>query len=93
MSKVEHRLGLTPVLKRLAFSYLQRGIGAHAIDHPQYDKVVVRSLYDWNTPTDDSVPSQGGIVVEFMRAGKRVRWIEFGCRVIGGGGEPIIRNT
>lgn len=59
MSKVEHRLGLTPVLKRLAFSYLQRGIGAHAIDHPQYDKVVVRSLYDWNTPTDDSVPSQG----------------------------------
>lgn len=93
MSRVDHKLGLTPVLKRLAFHYLQRGLGEHAIKHPQYDKVVVRSLYDWSTPTDESVPSQGGVVVEFCREGRRVRWVEFGCRVIGGGGEPIVREV
>jgi hypothetical protein len=93
MSRVDHKLGLTPVFKRLAFHYLLRGLGEHPIDHPQYDKVVVKSLYDWRTPTDDNVPSQGGVVVEFHRGGKRVRWVEFGCRVIGGGGEPIVREV
>ena len=93
MSRVDHKLGLTPVLKRLAFHYLQRGIGRHPIDHPAYDQVVVRSLYDWSTPSDDAIPSQGGIVVEFWHAGKRTRWVEFGCRAIGGGGEPIIREV
>lgn len=93
MSRVEHRLGLTPVFKRLAFSFLQRGLGEYAIEHPQYDKVIVRSLYDWQSPVDENIPSQGGVVVEFFRAGKRVRWVEFGCRVIGGGGEPIVREV
>lgn len=93
MNRIEHKLGLTPVFKRLAFNYLQRGIGEHPIVHPQYDKVMVRSLYDWKSPVDESVPSQGGVVVEFFRAGMRVRWVEFGCRVIGGGGEPIIHEV
>lgn len=91
MSRLEHKIGITAVLKRLAFSFLQRGLGEHRIEHPQYDKVVVRSLYDWRTPTDESIPSQGGVVVEFYREGARVRWVEFGCRVIGGGGESILR--
>jgi hypothetical protein len=93
MSRFDHLLGLTPVFKRLAFHYLQRGLGSHAIDHPQYDKVVVRPLYDWQTSTDENLPSQGGVVVEFHRANKRVRWVEFGCRVVGGGGEPIVREV
>lgn len=93
MNRLEHKLGLTAVFKRLAFSFLQRGLGEHRIDHPQYDKVIVRPLYDWSTPTDESVPSQGGIIVEFYREGNRVRWVEFGCRVIGGGGESIIREV
>jgi hypothetical protein len=93
MSRVDHQLGLTPVFKRLAFHYLQQGLGVYPIEHPQYDKVVVKALYDWATPVDENVPSQGGVVVEFHRAGKRVRWVEFGCRVIGGGGEPIIREV
>lgn len=92
MSKVDHRLGLTPVFKRLAFHYLQKGVGEHKIDHPAYDKVVVRSLYDWSTPSNPDVPSQGGVAVEFWREGKRLRWVEFGCRVVGGGGDPIIRE-
>lgn len=93
MSRVDHKLGLTPVFKRLAFSFLQRGLGEYPIEHPQYDKVVVKSLYDWRTPVDENVPSQGGLVVEFWKATKRVRWVEFGCRVIGGGGEPIVREV
>lgn len=93
MSRVDHLLGLTPMLKRRAFHYLQRGIGTFPSDHPAYDVVVVKSLYDWKTPLDDSVPGQGGMVVEFHKDGKRVRWVEFGCRIVGGGGEPIIREV
>lgn len=93
MSRIEHKLGLTPVFKRLAFSFLQRGLGEYPIEHPQYDKVVVRPLYDWTSPVDENIPSQGGVLVEFFRAGRRVRWIEFGCRVIGGGGETIVREV
>lgn len=93
MSRVDHKLGLTPMLKRRAFHYLLRGAGSYESDHPAYDKVVVKSLYDWQTPADDALPSQGGVVVEFHKDGKRVRWVEFGCRVIGGGGQPIVREV
>ena len=92
-SRVDHKLGLTPMLKRLAFHYLLRGAGRYPSEHPAYDAVVVKSLYDWQTPMGDTLPSQGGAVVEFHRDGKRVRWVEFGCRVIGGGGEPVLREV
>ncbi len=91
-ARVDHKLGLTPMLKRLAFHYLQRGVGQYASEHPAYDIVHVKALYDWKTPSDD-IPGQGGMVVEFHKDGKRVRWVEFGCRVIGGGGEPIVREV
>lgn len=91
-ARVDHKLGLTPMLKRRAFHYLQKGLGTYSSDHPAYDSVVVRRLYDWNTPGED-VPGQGGMVVEFYSAGRRVRWVEFGCRIIGGGGEPIVREV
>jgi hypothetical protein len=81
------------MLKRRAFNYLLKGTGTYPSDHPAYDSVVVKPLYDWVTPTDENLPSQGGAVVEFHKDGKRVRWVEFGCRVIGGGGEPIIREV
>lgn len=93
MSRVDHKLGLTPMLKRLAFHYLQKGVGTHVIEHHVYDKVVVKSLYDWSTPVDESMPSQGGLVVEFWRDGKRMRWVDFGCRVVGGGGPPILNEV
>lgn len=92
-ARTDHKLGLTPMLKRAAFHYLLKGIGEHASNLPSYDKVVVRSLYDWQTPQDDALPSQGGVVVEFWRDGKRVRWVDFGCRVVGGGGEAVLREV
>lgn len=92
MSKVEKLIGLTPVLKRLAFHFLKKGLGSHAIEHHLYDEVVVRELYDWNAP-NDKMPPQGGIIVEFMFIGERIRFVEFGIHAIGGGGEPIMREV
>lgn len=92
MSRVEHLLGLSGTLKRLAFYYLKKGIGEHPCEHESYDKVVVRELYGWQSPRTD-VPPQGGLVVEFYRDGKRARWVEFACRSVGGGGEPIVREV
>lgn len=92
--RVEHQLGLSPVFKRLAYRYLRKGVGSHAVEPPYdmfYDEVIVRDLYDWHAPNDGKVPPQGGLIVEFMYIGKRVRWVEFGCHYTGGGGEPIMR--
>lgn len=91
--KVEHRLGITPVLKRLAWFYAKKGVGSHAIEHPVYDEVVVRELYDWHAPEGrPDLPPQGGLVVEFVRVGQRVRWVEFATRYAGGGGDDILRE-
>ena len=102
-SRAEHRTGLTPTLKHFAFQYLAQGVGVHRVtDHPAYDTAIVRTLYDFTVPEDlpedlpegvpDSVPAQGAFVVELWKAGKRIRWVEFGVRCIGGGGEPILRE-
>ncbi len=91
--RTDHKLGLTPMLKRTAFHYLQKGLGEHPSIDPSYDKVVVKPLYDWQTPLDEDIPSQGGVVVEFWKDGRRLRWIDFVCRVAGGGGAPIMREV
>lgn len=92
-ARSDHAIGLTPMLKRQAFHFLLKGTGTHASIDPAYDKVVVRSLYDWQTPADGSVPSQGGVIVEFWRDGARIRWVDFGCRAVGGGGPPTLREV
>lgn len=95
MSRLEHGIGITPVLLRHAFHCLQKGIGSHPVDPPFdafYDEVVVSELYPWSSPTGD-LPSQGGFSVEFRRQGERVRWVEFACRYVGGGGPPILKEV
>jgi hypothetical protein len=92
-AREHHRVGVTPVLKRLAFSYLKNGVGTWPIRHPLYDAVVVKQLYDWTTLSDTEAPGQGAIVVEFHRQGRRIRWVEFAARVVGAGGEPIVREV
>jgi hypothetical protein len=93
MTRIERRLGINAVLKRLAFYYLQKGVGSHAIEHHVYDEVVVSVLYDWYTPDEKKMPPQGGMIVEFRRLGQRVRWVEFGCHYTGGGGEDVLREV
>lgn len=89
----EHRIGITPILKRLAWYYVKRGIGSHEIEHGNYDEVIVRELYSWETTEDYDGPTHGGLVVEFMQLGRRIRWVEFGVYTIGGGGEPILQEV
>jgi len=96
VSRVEHLLGLSPVFKRLAYYYLRKGVGSHAVEAPYdvfYDEVIVRDLYDWHTPDSAHYPPQGGLVVEFMFQEERVRWAEFGCHYVGGGGQCIMREV
>jgi len=90
MSKTETILGLTPILKRLAYSYLCRGLGTHEIEHPVYDAVEVAPLYSWKQNPEDPTEYGAGLKVTFMREGKRIRWAEFGVRFTGGGGSPAI---
>ena len=91
MTKTEAKLGLTNILKRLAYSYLTKGFGKHPIDHDTYDEVEVEQLYPWiPNPTRGESEHGAGIKVTFYRKGKRVRWIEFSIRDVGGGGDPSI---
>lgn len=85
----EIRIGATPILKRLAYTYLTKGFGRHTATECGYDEVVVRELYPWKAYAENS-PHAAGIRVEFHRGGKRVRWIEFGVRDIGAGGIPAV---
>lgn len=93
-TKIERRLGLNNVLKRLAFYYVTKGFGSHPIlDNYAhlYDEVVVRELYDFQIT--DKLAGAGGITVEFKMLGRRVRWIEFSITAMGGGGDEVIREV
>jgi hypothetical protein len=94
MSTFETRLGLTPILKRLAFYYFTLGYGTHKIDHPEYDEVEVVELYPWqqNPQNEKGDTDYGaGTQINFYRGGKIIRFIEFSIRFTGGGGEQAVR--
>jgi len=90
-TKIERFLGLTPVIKRIAHYYLCLGFGEYKPQHPHYDRIVVRFLYDF--AENPLVPGEhaGGTVVEFFLGDVRVKWVEFRCQVVGGGGKPIVQ--
>lgn len=90
MSDIETRLGLTNVLKRLAYSFLCEGFGRRKIDHNLYDEVEVSELYPWKANPECTDEHGAGIKVTFFRDGKRIRWVEFGVRFAGGGGDESI---
>jgi hypothetical protein len=89
-------LGLTPALQRIAYYYLRLGEGEYVPDggnHPHYTKVVVRELYEFKGNPRNTEERSGGIVVEFFKEDHRIRWVEFRCQVVGGGGEAIIKRV
>jgi len=90
MGRIETTIGLTPILKRLAYSYLCKGFGRHAIKHAVYDEVEVETLYPWQANPEDPNDHGAGIKVTFYREKKRVRWVEFAVRFAGGGGNPAV---
>lgn len=94
MNKHETLLGLTPAFQRIAYYYLRLGEGVYTPDngrHPHYDKVVVRELYEFRENPQIPNERSGGMIVEFFKNTQRIRWLEFRCQVVGGGGERVIR--
>jgi hypothetical protein len=89
-TNIEVRLGLTPMFKRLAYSFLTKGLGRHLLDHPLYDEVVVAELYPWQTNPERTDEYGAGIVVTFYKDGNRIRSAEFSARCTGGGGDAAI---
>ncbi len=90
-TKAETRLGVTPILQRLAYHYLCLGLGTHPIRDWPYDKVIVRELYPWQSNPSNPHEYQGGVVVEFHKNNKRERYVEFGVRRVGAGGHDAIK--
>ena len=94
MSKSETILGLTPIMKRLAYHFLCRGFGRYKIkDHPFYDEAEVKELYPWMPNPENQDEYGGAIIVSFFKKGRRIRFVEFGTRFIGGGGDETIRRV
>lgn len=95
MSQIETRLGLSNILKRLAYHYVLKGVGVYPISNPQYDKVEVKELYGWraNPEVELEMPAEygAGLVVNFFKNNRRVRYVEFGVRYVGGGGDEAIK--
>lgn len=92
MSTSDVRLGLTNILKRLAYHHLCQGFGRRPIQHDMYDEVEVSELYPWS-PNEDGTEYGGGVRVTFYRDKLRVRWIEFGIRYGGGGGDLSVYSV
>ena len=78
---------------RVAHYYLNLGYGEYAPKHAHYDRVVVRSLYEFMENPQVDGEYAGGTIVEFFQGDQRVRYAEFRCQVVGGGGQPIARPT
>lgn len=89
----DHALGITPILIKRAAYYLSLGIGEYTPDHPHFDKVVVSKLYDIVNNPENPFEWSMGIVVAFYKDGRKIRWIDFGARVTGAGGDPILREV
>jgi len=96
MSRTETLLGLTPAFQRIAYYYLRLGEGEYTPDggrHPHYDMVIVRELYEFKENPQVPEERSGGMIVEFFKEKRRVRWLEFRCQVVGGGGEAVIKRV
>lgn len=96
MNVTERIIGLTPMIKRIAWYYVRLGEGEYIPDggnHPHYDKIIVRELYEFKENPLVEGEHSGGMIVEFFRKNQRTRWIEFRCQVVGGGGEVTIKRV
>jgi len=91
--KEDHKIGVTPTLVRRAAAFATRGIGVYPFNHPHFDEVRVTKLYDIKENPLNLGEWGFGITVSFLLEGKRLRWVEFGCRLTGAGGAPIVQEV
>lgn len=92
-SKENHRLGITPIVIRTAAYYLMLGEGIYYPNHPHYDEVTVRKTYDLKQNALDENEWGFGMVVSFYKNTHCLRWVEFGCRTVGAGGDDILKRV
>lgn len=93
MHKEDHRIGITPILIRRAAYYLTLGVGEYFPEHPHFDRVTVEQLYPVIQHPDNEMEWSLGMVVSFYEGAHKLRWLEFGCRTTGAGGDPIIKEV
>lgn len=93
MSKEDHRIGITPIVIRRAAYYLTLGVGEYYPNHPHFDRVTVERLYDITPNSDNDMEWSMGMVVSFWQGPHKTRWIEFGCKTTGAGGDSILKVT
>lgn len=89
--KDDHLMGITPIVIRRAAYYLKLGEGTYFPEHPHFDKVVVETSYDVVQNRDHPEEWSQGMQVNFYKEGRRIRWVEFGCRLVGAGGDDIMK--
>ena len=87
----DHRIGITPILLRRAAYYLALGEGTYFPDHPHFDKVIVSKTYNFTKSPHSDHEWSLGLEVAFYRESRKIRWVEFGCRTVGAGGDDIMR--
>lgn len=92
-STLDHSFGITPIVIKRAAYYLTLGLGEYLPTHPHYDKVVVEKLYDITINPANPLEWSLGIVVSFYKDSRRIRWIDFGCRITGTGGDSLLRKV
>jgi|APSaa5957512535_1039671.scaffolds.fasta_scaffold446189_1 hypothetical protein len=88
-TRAARRVGLTPMLTRLAWHYVKKGLGRHYIDHREYDNVHVEELYNWKVMDGQG---QGGLKVSFCAGREVLRVVEIGARVVGASGAPLMKE-
>jgi len=90
----DHAIGVTPILLRRAAYYLTLGVGEHEIKGESlYDTAKVEVSYPLTQNPESELEWSQGIKVSFYKSGRCIRWVEFGCRTVGAGGDPIIKEV
>ena len=91
MTNIETRLGLTNIVKRLAYFYLLKGVGVYPVENAWFDEVKVEEFNPWQPNILDPEEYGAGIRVSFYCEGHRVRFVEFSLRCAGGGGDEAVK--
>jgi hypothetical protein len=93
MMTTDHRMGITPIVLRRAAYYATLGIGEYCPEHPHFDAVRVTQLYPMSPNPIDNTAWAFGVRVEFALKGHVTRWVEFSSRVVGAGGDDILKKV
>jgi hypothetical protein len=90
---LDHRAGITPIVIRRASYYAQLGVGEYYPTHPHFNCVRVTKLYDATQNPQFPAEWAYGLRVDFLVDTRITRWVEFSARLVGAGGDDILRKV